>query len=1146
MADLLEKLKEHVLLCDGSMGVLIQSIDLDLEKDYLGKENCPEALLLTRPDVIRDIHCRYFDAGVDMVETNSFGGSPLTLAEFDLADQAFDLNKRAAEIANEAIGTYSDGRDRFVIGSIGPGTKLPSLGHIDFDTLADAYQIQASGLAAGGANGLLIETCQDPLQIKAAVAGCRAGLAEQNIDIPIFVQVTVETTGTMLVGTDIAAMTTIAASLGLPSLGMNCATGPQEMAPHISYLADNWPGLISIQPNAGLPEMIDGQTAYPLKPESLAEWHERFIDKYGVNVIGGCCGTTPPHIGACNDMLVRKGEAHRPAPVKRTVHAIPGAASLFGQVAYRQENAVFAIGERCNTNGSKKFRELVAAEDWDAAAGLGRDQEKAGSHALDVCVATVGRDENADMTGIVTRMRGSARTPLVFDSTETPVLETGLKLYGGKGIINSINLEDGEQTAIDRLKLAKKFGAGVIALTIDEDGMAKTAAKKMEIARRLYELSVNKEGLSAEDLIFDPLTFTVCTGNEDDRRLAIETLEAIETISKEMPDCQIALGLSNISFGLKPAARHVLNSVFLNECTNKGMTGAIVHISKIMPLHAIPEEEKQTALDLIYDRRKEGYDPLTHFLSLFENKTAADVAQKVEPATIEEKLQQRVVDGDRVGIDEDLAEAMKTHEPLAIINEILLGGMKTVGELFGSGQMQLPFVLQAAETMKAAVAYLEPFMEKSENESRGKMLIATVKGDVHDIGKNLVDIILSNNGYEVVNLGIKQPIEDILAAVDEHKPDVLGLSGLLVKSTQVMKENLEIMAERGYKLPVILGGAALNRRFVETDCQNAYRTGEVAYARDAFDALDMMENLAAGKPLSTKKAPKKVPAKATEVKAKSADDSPMPTSPAVPTAKADIPNIPFTGIRTIENVPLKSIRAFLNENALYKMHWGYKKEAATEEGRKEKLRPILEDLLIRAEEEKLIVPKGRYGYFPCASDGNDVILFEDDGQTEKGRFTFPRQRKNKGRCLSDFFRPVTDAERDVIGLQIVTIGAKASEQEKAYMAEDKYTDYLHLHGLSVEMAEAFAEYLHRKIREEMGIAGDDAETVQGLFKQGYRGSRYSFGYPACPNLEDQTQLLSLLGADQIGITLSENFQMHPEQSTSAIVVHHPEAKYFNV
>lgn len=1175
MTDFLDHLRDRVLLCDGGMGSLVQAMNLSVEEDFQGQENCTEILNASRPDVIRSIHERYFAAGADMVQSNSFGGSPLTLGEFDLTDRAFELNKLSVEIAREAAEAFKgDGRRRFVLGGIGPGTKLPSLGHIDYDTLEDGYVIQAAGLIAGGCDAVLIETCQDPLQFKAAINGVKIAREKAGIAMPILLQVTVETTGTLLVGTDIAAAATIAKAMGVDSLGLNCAMGPAEMAEHVRWLAENWPGFISLQPNAGLPELRDGQTYYPLTPKELADWHRRFIAEDGVNMVGSCCGSTPEHTAAVDAMLREVGNGTRPAPAKRSVHWVPGVASLYGRVDMRQENAFLSIGERCNANGSKKFRELQEAEDWDGAVAMGREQVKEGSHTLDVCTAFVGRDEISDMTNVVSRMRGAVNAPLVIDSTELKVLDAALKLYGGKAILNSINFEDGEEPASARLKLARKYGSAVVALTIDEKGMAKTADEKLAIAKRLHDFAVNQHGLDAADLMFDPLTFTICTGNDDDRRLGIETLDAIELIARELPECQIILGLSNISFGLKAAARHVLNSVFLDHAVKRGMTGAIVHLSKIMPLHKIPAEEVQAAEDLIFDRRRDGHDPLHAFIALFKDRTAGDAVKKERPATVEERLKQRIVDGDRQGLEDDLAEAMKTYAPLEIINTHLLDGMKVVGELFGAGKMQLPFVLQSAETMKTAVAWLEPHMEKVEGQEKGVLVLATVKGDVHDIGKNLVDIILSNNGYKVVNLGIKQPVQAIIDAAKEHKADAIGMSGLLVKSTVIMRENLEEMARQGITLPVMLGGAALTRRFVEEDCMAAYTANEnasgVAYARDAFDGLSLMRAVAEGSFADTIAQAQAKRAARPSAQAKAAEEATPEVHSIIQrpvdweeitlrrqelAAKAPLPTPPFWGAKVVENINPRALVPYLNEVMLFQFQWGYKKSGRSREEWRQwvqaELRPVLTRMLDLVEKEAILQPKAAYGYWKAASEGDSVVLYQEDGVTEAARFTFPRQPFKGGLCLADFVRDRSlldweAGERDVVALQVVTMGEKASDVARDWFAANRYQDYLYLHGLSVEMAEALAEYVHKRIRAELGFASEDARDMDELLKQTYRGSRYSFGYPACPNLADQSILLDLLGAERLGLRMSDEDQLHPEQSTSAVVLHHPQAKYFKV
>jgi 5-methyltetrahydrofolate--homocysteine methyltransferase len=1167
-AHFLDYLADRVVLCDGAMGTQVQARNLDIVRDFLGKENCTEIVCESRPDLIREIHRGYLEAGCDAVQTNSFGGSPITLGEFGLADRAFALNRRAAEIAREAVAEFAhDGRTRFVLGSVGPGTRLPSLGHVGYQDLEDALRVQCAGLIEGGVDAIIIETCQDPLQIKAAVNGAKRAREAAHQDTPILVQVTIETTGTLLVGADIAAAATIVHALDVPVIGLNCATGPCEMAEHVKWLGENWPGRISVQPNAGLPELVAGHAHYPLGPAELAQWLERFVVEDGVAMIGGCCGTDIPHIAALDAMLRRIGRARgdgRPRPATRTRLPVwaPAVASLYGQVALRQENAWLSIGERCNANGSRKFRRLQEEGDWDGCVEMGREQVKEGSHTLDLCTAFVGRDEVADMTQAVTRLRGAVNAPLVIDSTEYPVLEAACQLYGGKPIINSINFEDGEEAADKRLRLARRFGAAVIALTIDETGMAKEVEHKLAVARRLHEFACVRHGLPPSDLLFDPLTFTICTGNADDRRLGLWTLEAIEQIAQAMPECQIILGLSNISFGLNPPARQILNSVFLDHALRRGLTGAIVHFSRIMPLHKIPPEELRVAEDLIFDRRHDGYDPLHAFIALFENRAIETSEKKGRPERLEDRLAQRIVDGDRQGLEADLDLAMASYQPLDIINEILLGGMKTVGELFGAGKMQLPFVLQSAETMKAAVRFLEPHMERVAGQERGTVVLATVRGDVHDIGKNLVDIILTNNGYRVINLGIKQPIGAILEAAVAQKADAVGMSGLLVKSTVVMRENLEEMSRQGLSLPVMLGGAALTRRYVEEDCVKAYAAGRVAYARDAFDGLGLMEKIVTGKfdaHLGEVRAKNQGRAVKPSRKLGRAAD-PRPLRPvdveeirlrrAELTRDVPVPQPPFWGPRTIERVSPKAIVPYLNERMLYQFQWGYRKDgkslAEYREWAKDELRPVLHRILEIALREEILVPQAAYGYWPCAAEGNDLILFDSDGRHERTRFSFPRQNKEGGLCVADFFRDAGESERDVIGLQVVTMGRRASEAAREWFADNRYQDYLYLHGLSVEMAEALAEYLHRRIRGELGFAAEEARDTEAMLAQGYRGSRYSFGYPACPNLADQKQLLALLKAEEIGIALSEEDQLDPEQSTSAIIVHHPQAKYFSV
>jgi 5-methyltetrahydrofolate--homocysteine methyltransferase len=1134
----LDALDEQILVFDGAMGTMLHAADLTLD-DYWQLENCSEVLNLSRPDVVRSVHEAYFAVGADVVETNSFGGAAHVLAEFGLGERAREINALAASIAKEAAQRFSsEGKPRFVAGSIGPGTRLPTLGHTSFDALVAAYRPQIEGLLDGGVDLLLIETCQDILQTKAALGAIADTFVARGQRIPVIAQVTMETTGTMLVGTDIAAAGTVLDAYDFVDIvGLNCATGPQEMAAHVAWLGRHSRKRVSVLPNAGLPQLVNGRPHYPLTPGELADWHERFTRDDGVALVGGCCGTTPAHIAAvAARMAGRKPKVRRP-------EWTPSVTSLYGAVALKQDADIFAIGERTNANGSKQFKQHLDAGNWDGTVAMGKNQARHGSHAIDVCNAFVGRDEVADMTEVVSRFRGAVNAPLVIDSTETPVIEAALKLVGGRAIINSINLEDGEGKCDTLCPLAKRHAAAVIALTIDEEGMARTAERKLEVAQRLYDIAVNRHGLDPADILFDPLTFTICTGNEDDRKLGLYTLDGIEQIAAAMPRCGILLGLSNVSFGLKPAAREVLNSVFLFHARQRGLTAAIVHASKIMPLHKIPAERLQAAEDLIFDRRREGYDPLQFFIGLF----AGDEIKREKVAStapVEERLKARIIDGERVGIEVDLKEAMATHRPLDIINEILLDGMRVVGDLFGSGQMQLPFVLQSAETMKSAVAYLEPFMERTEGQARAKMLLATVRGDVHDIGKNLVDIILTNNGYEVVNLGIKQPIDQILRAFRAQGADAIGMSGLLVKSTVIMRENMEELRRQGITVPVILGGAALTRAFVEEDCTAAYGQ-RVAYGRDAFAGLAFMDEVAeaknSGRPSYWQEA----------VAVSGGEAAPAPAAPRLrplpeheldsrPLVAVEPPTPPFWGPRIVEKVPMRALVPFLNEDVLFKFQWGFLRKNMSREEHEEQLRtvvkPILHDLLRRVEDEDLLRPQAAYGWFRCKPDG-DALLLE-----EGTRLVFPRQRGEGGRCVADSFHP----DGDVVGLMAVTVGQKVSEVARQWFEAHDYRNYLFLHGLSVEAAEALAEYLHRQMRAELGIAGEDGRAITDLMKGRYRGVRYAYGYPAVPEMADQQHLLRLLGADQIGITMDADEQLHPEQSTAAIVVHHPMARYFKV
>ncbi|MBM3991164.1 MAG: methionine synthase [Planctomycetes bacterium] len=1164
-----EALRQRVLFLDGAMGTQIHAANLELERDFLGLENCSEVINLTRPDVIGSIHERYYAAGCDAVETNTFGGMAHVLAEFGLEARAREINATAVRIARAAAAKFSTPeRPRYVLGSMGPGTKLATLGHADFDALRASYRVQAEGLIEGGVDAFLLETCQDPLQIKAALSAVRAAQAAARTDLPVIVSVTMEVTGTMLVGTEMAAAIALLDPFDIDMLGLNCATGPREMSEHIRLLGQTCRKPICVYPNAGLPHLVDGHPHYPLTAAELADWLVRFIEEDGVSMVGGCCGTTPEHLA----QVIRAVGVRKPLARKPSFQ--PAVTSTYSAVSLLQERSVLYVGERSNANGSKAFREHLLQGNLDAQVEMGREQAREGSHVLDLCTAYVGRDEVADMTKAVARYRTEVPAPLMIDSTEAPVIEAALKLCGGRCIINSINLEEGVERAEKVLAIAKEHGAALIALTIDEQGMAKTAADKLRIARRLYRLCVEDWKLRPEDLLFDVLTFTIATGNEEDRRLGLETLEGIRKVREELPGVGTLLGVSNISFGLNAAARHVLNSVFLHHAQEAGLTSAILHSARIVPLHRIDPRARAVAEDLIFDRRREGYDPLQALLELFEGAQVAAKKERTVPADVWERLRWRIVEGERKGLEDDLALALQSKPPLEIINVDLLAGMATVGELFGKGEMQLPFVLQSAETMKAAVKVLEPHMERLEGQTRGKLVLATVRGDVHDIGKNLVDIILTNNGYTVYNLGIKQPIQHILDVTREHKPDAIGMSGLLVKSTVVMKENLEEMNRRGVRVPVVLGGAALTRRYVEHDLRKVY-DGALYYAKDAFEGLAVMERVVAleAKPAvrafendGDQPLEQAIPVKSAACAAASVGRAVAAAAPALaerpaprvakPQLAADAlprgityPTAPFLGARLVESIPLQSIFAYINEITLFQFQWGYRRKGKPQKDYAklidETVRPILVDLARQCAKQQILQPRAAYGYWKCVPEGDTLVLLDpvDEGRTA-ARFAFPRQRGKRNLCITDFFR--RDGVPDVVALQVVTIGQRASDVAREWFAADRYQDYLHLHGLSVEAAEGLAEYIHKQVRAELGLSSDDARDMRELLKQGYRGSRFSFGYPACPNLADQAQLLDLLGAHKLGITLSDEFQLDPEQSTSALICHHPSAKYFTI
>lgn len=1182
---LLDALASRVVIADGAMGTMLQEFAPTLE-DYQGLEGCNEILNVSRPDMIADIHRAYLDVGIDCIETNTFGANWSNLDDYGIDDRIAELAQAGARIARDVAEAYesADGRMRWVLGSMGPGTKLPTLGHTSYAHLKTTFAQQALGLIQGGADAFLIETSQDLLQTKAAVNGCHAAVAETGTKLPIFVEVTVETTGTMLLGSEIGAALTALEPLGIDMIGLNCATGPAEMSEHLRQLSQHSRLPVMVMPNAGLPILTADGAVYPLTPEELATAHEQFVREFGLAMVGGCCGTTPAHLRAVVDRLA--GTPIRP----REISVEPSVASLYQQVPFGQDASYLAIGERTNANGSKAFREAMLEGRLDDCVDIAREQVRGGAHLLDVCVDYVGRDGVADMREVVSRFATASTLPLVIDSTEPAVLQAGLELIGGRPIINSVNFEDGDgpNSRFARIMpLVKEHGAAVVALTIDEDGQARTTEGKVRIASRLVDTLVNDWGVAVSDILLDALTFPIATGQEETRRDAIETIEAIRQINAKYPGIQTTLGLSNVSFGLKPAARIVLNSVFLHEAIQAGLTSAIVDAAKIVPLAQIPDAQRQAALDLVWDRREYdadgqlSYDPLAKMLELFEGVDAASQrdarAAELAALPVTERLQRRIIDGELKGLEADLDLARADgHSALGIINDHLLAGMQVVGERFGSGEMQLPFVLQSAEVMKTAVALLEPYMEKSEAAGKGKIVLATVRGDVHDIGKNLVDIILSNNGYDVVNIGIKKTINEIIAAAEESNADVIGMSGLLVKSTVVMKENLEELTARGLaeRWPVILGGAALTRAFVEDDLAGQF-PGTVRYARDAFEGLALMEPLVAiargadpesvGLPALKKRIHREGLLTVTETAA-------MPARSDVATDNA-VPVPPFWGTRIVKGIPLADFAAFLDERATFMGQWGLKPGRGDDGASYEELvategRPRLRYWMDRILAEGMFDPTVVYGYFPVVSDGDDVIVLQhgddpsgvlgapgllapDGGSggpigTERLRFHFPRQRRDRHLCLADFVRSGESGQVDVLPVQLATVGASVDAFTAKMFAASEYRDYMELNGLAMQLTEALAEYWHSRIRAELGFASEEPADVAGLFKLDYRGARFSLGYPACPDMEDRRKVVELLRPERVGIELSEELQLHPEQSTDAFVFHHPEAKYFSV
>jgi 5-methyltetrahydrofolate--homocysteine methyltransferase len=1155
MKSFLETVRERVIIYDGAMGTQIQERNPSLD-DFWGKENCSEVLVLSRPDMVKDIHAGYFQAGADIVETNTFGGTSIVLREFDLQDRVHEINKRAAELAREvAAGFSGNGKPRFVAGSIGPTTKLPSLGQISFDAMWKSYLEQALGLIDGGVDVLLIETSQDILQTKIALAAVFDAMKRAGKRLPVQTQVTLEATGTMLLGTEIGGAETALEPYDCEIIGLNCATGPKEMNDAVRYLAHNAPKQISVLPNAGLPQNVGGRAHYALTPQELADYHKKFITEYGVRIVGGCCGTTPAHIKVVAETCANL------EPARREVSVTPAAASAYSMVPLDLDPKPLIVAEEMNTTTRvEHFKNMVRAGKYDDILALAKKLASEGSHMLDLCCAVVGEDEKAYISSILEKVATRVPAPILVDSTEADVVEEALKRIPGKAIINSINLEDGEKRTSKVLPMAKRYGAAVIALTIDEDGMALTAEKKTAIARRIFKLATEKYGIRPVDLIFDALTLPISTGQEEYRTAGIETLNALKQIKQELPEVKTILGVSNISFGLNTYARRVLNSVFMKEAVDHGLDMAIVNYAKIYPLYKIPEAEAELARKLIYFDRANG-DPLQAYLAHFSglDKQPQAEAAPVESLSVEDKLKRCIINGEkglggganRRSLEQILEDALVTYSPLDVINNVLLDGMKTVGELFGARKMQLPSVLDSAGVMKQAVAYLEPKMEKKDGAQKGTIVLATVKGDVHDIGKNLVDIILSNNGYKVVNLGIKQPSDTIIAAAREHRAHAIGLSGLLVKSTLEMKYVIQDLQAQKLDFPVICGGAALTRKYVEDDLRREY-SNSVFYADDAFAGLHIMDDLISANGAREKRLEegRKVKQFAKAVAASGGEASASVERSAVVQPAPNIPKPPFYGVRVRRDFDLNQVFSYINHTALFKNQWQLKTASQADYVRlvEEKYVPILTELQEEVAAKGWFEPKVVYGYFACQSEGNDVVLYDSPrSRNEIQRFVFPRQREGRKLSIADFFLAKESGQFDVIGLSVVTIGSRASIETKKLFDTGEFTKYLYLHGLSVETTEALAELFHKNVREELGIAVDDAPRIGDLFHQKYRGSRYSFGYPACPNLEDQTKIFALLKPEEnIGVHLTTGYHMEPEQSTSAIVVHHPQAKYFVV
>ncbi len=1152
----LEAIRDHVLIYDGAMGTSIQRYHLtavDFGGEHLN--GCNDYLVITRPDVIEAIHSSFLAVGCEVLETNTFRSNRLTLAEYGLQDRVLEINRAAAALARRVADKYAaeTGIPRYVAGSIGPSGKLPSsddpdLSNITFDELAAVFAEQAQGLVEGGVDVLLIETSQDILEVRAAVHGIHRYFAESGRRVALQVQITLDVSGRMLLGTDIAAALTILESLPIDVIGLNCSTGPEHMREPIRYLTAHSTKPISVLPNAGLPINVDGEAVYPMEPHPFAEMLSEFVE-WGVNCVGGCCGTTPDHL----QLLVEKvGRGRKPAP--KPAHTEPRVASAMRAVPMLQNPGPTMVGERVNSQGSRKVKRLLLNEDYDGILQIAREQVDSGAHILDVCVALTERaDEAAQMRTLVKKLSMSIEAPLMIDITDPDVAEAALSVYPGRAIINGNNLENGRERIDKIMPIAKKHGAAVLSMTIDQQGMAKTAARKLEVAREIHRIAVEEYGLRPEDLIFDDLTFTLATGDPEFLNSAVETLEGIKLIKRELPGVLTSLGVSNLSFGLGEAARAVLNSVFLYHAVQAGLDMAIVNPAHIKPYAEIPEEQRELANDLIFNRRP---DALPRFIAYFDaNAVKLDsgegAADPTEGMTPEQKLHWQIVHRKKEGVETLVDACLRNQDAVGVLNNVLLPAMKEVGDKFGAGELILPFVLQSAETMKKTVAYLENFLERKEGTSKGTVVLATVYGDVHDIGKNLVKTILSNNGYTVHDLGKQVPANVIIEAAQQHNATAIGLSALLVSTSKQMPLIVNELARRDLSYPVLIGGAAINRRFGRRilfleDSGQPYASG-VFYCKDAFEGLETMDQLV--NPAHRDALLQRIISEGYAELGKPQSDSAKPVVRRSTLAPApNIPTPPFWGAKTILKMSTEIVLTHVHKPELFRLSWGAKNTQGAEW---DKLQADFEERLARMSREAVrnhwLNPRAVYGYFPANAEGNDVVIYDPapfeharihGGQPEKreiARFSFPRQDTGEYLCIADYYLPVESGEIDVVALQVVTVGEEATARFEALQNSDQYSEAYYFHGLAVQAAEATAVYVNNHIRRELGLAEN-------------RGKRYSWGYPACPDLADHQVVVKLLPdvIGKLGMTLSPAFQWIPEQSTAAIFAHHPQAKYYAV